>query len=166
MAFINEYISDEDMKKYNLIELMNYYYKLDRSFHPFNPKTRKLRWTIDKERNIWLLNAISKHLPDHRDGWTGEVYFILYYQGRKIEIVLKEEPGTDQSKDPIIKKWTLLRIKEEDIKGFGKEDKQEILQILQEALNEYGLNGMTDYNYKRIDIKKPNVIAKLIVKEK
>ena len=52
MAFINEYISDEDMKKYNLIELMNYYYKLDGSFHPFDPQTRKLSWTIDKEREL------------------------------------------------------------------------------------------------------------------
>ena len=80
--------------------------------------------------------------------------------------MLKEEPGTDQSKDPIIKKWTLLRIKEEDIKGFGKEDKQEILQILQEALNEYGLNGLTDDDYKEIDIKKPNVQVELIEEEK
>ncbi len=163
MAFVNEYISDEDIKRYNLIELMNYYYKLDRRFHPFDPKTRKLRWTIDKERNIWLLKAISMHLPDHREGWTGEVYFVLYYQGRKIEIVLKEEPGTDQSKDPIIKRWTLLRIKEEDIKGFDKKDKQEMFKVLQEALSEYGLDGLTDDDFKEIGFKKDNVQAKLII---
>ena len=164
MAFVNEYISDEDMKKYNLIELMDYYRKLDGSFHPFNLASvgGRLSWTIDKERNIWLLNALSKHLPDHRDGWTGEVYFILYYQGRKIEVVLNAV-STNKATNPIQKTWRVLRIKEEDIKGL---DEKEIFKVLQEALSEYGLNGLTDDSFKRVGIKKPNVIAKLIVKEK
>ncbi len=161
MAFVNEYISDEDIKKYNLIELMNYYYKLDYSGH-FDPKYRKLSWTVDKERNIWLLKAISRHLPDHREGWTGEVYFVLYYKRRKIEIVLNNV-GADESKDPIIMIWKVLRIKEEDIKGFDKKDKQEMFKVLQEALSEYGLIGRTDDRYKRLGIKKDNVQAKLII---
>ncbi len=164
MAFVNEYISQEDIKRYNLIELQNYYYKLDYS-DPFDPKTEKLRWTIDKERNIWLLDAISRHLPDPREGWTGEVYFVLYYQGRKIEIVL-EAIGGDKTLDPIPYVWKVLRIKEEDIKGFDKEDKQEMLKVLQEALSEYGLNGWADYEYEELGSKRPKVIAELIVEAK
>ena len=161
MAFVNEYISQEDIEKYDLIELMNYYYELDYS-GPFNPKHRKLSWTVDKERNIWLLDAISRHLPDHREGWTGEVYFVLYYKGRKIEIVL-EAIGGDKTLDPIPYVWKVLRIKEEDIKGFDKKDKQEMFKVLQEALSEYGLDCMTDDRYKRLGIKKDNVQAKLII---
>ena len=164
MAFVNEYISQEDIEKYNLIELMNYYYELDYS-GPFNPKYRKLSWTIDKERNIWLLDAISRHLPDHREGWTGEVYFVLYYKGRKIEIVL-EAIGGDKTLDPIPYVWKVLRIKEEDIKGFDKKDKQEMFKVLQEALSEYGLNGWADYEYEELGSKRPKVIAELIVEAK
>ena len=52
MAFVNEYVNQEDIEKYGLIKLMNHYYKLDGSFHPFDPQTRKLSWTIDKEREL------------------------------------------------------------------------------------------------------------------
>ena len=162
MAFVNEYISQEDMEKYGLIKLMNHYYKLDGRFHPFNPKTRKLSWTIDKERGIWLLNAISMHLPDARDGYTGETFFIIYYKGRKIEVVLNGSQ-IDRDTDPIKITWKLLRIRDEDIQGL---DKEEVFKVLREALDGYGWDGRTDDRYERLGTKRPNVQAELIVEAK
>ena len=54
MAFVNEYVSQEDIEKYELIKLINYYYSMD-GLSPFDKKTEKLSWTIDKERELVVL---------------------------------------------------------------------------------------------------------------
>ena len=101
-------------------------------------------------------------MPDHRDGWTGEVYFILYYQGRKIEVVLNAV-STNKTTNPIQKIWRLLRIRERDMQGL---DRKEILKVLQKALSSRGLNGWTDDAFKEVGIKKPNVQVELIAEDK
>ena len=49
MAFINEYISDEDVEKYQINELMNSYRNKN---NWFPKKYYKHLWTIDKEREL------------------------------------------------------------------------------------------------------------------
>ena len=48
MAFINEYISEEDIEKYKINELRNSYSK----YKDFPKKYHKHHWTIDKEREL------------------------------------------------------------------------------------------------------------------
>ena len=103
-----------------------------------------------------MFYALSKHLPDPRDGFTGESYFILYFQGKKIEIVLNNV-GADRDSDPVKMIWRVLRVREREI------DKSELLEILKEALSGYGLSGRTDDRYERLGTKRPNVQAELIV---
>ncbi len=157
MAFINEYVGKRDIGKYRLIALRNHYYALDR-MPPFDEKTETLRWTIDKDRGIWLFYGVMMHKPDHKEGYTGEVYFVLHYKGRNIEVVL-EPMGTDRESDPIKRVWKVLRINEKDIEGL---DKEEVLKVLQEALEGYGLSGRTDEAYERLGKKRPNVRVELI----
>lgn len=161
MAFVNEYVSQEDIEKYGLIKLINYYYSMD-GRRPFDKKTEKPSWTIDRKRESWLYYAVSKHLPDPRDGYTGESFYILYYKGNKIEVVLNGTEA-DQDTNPIKKIWKLLRIRERDMQGL---DREEVLKVLQKALSGYGLGGRTDDRYERLGTKRPNVQAELIVETK
>lgn len=51
MAFVNEYISEEDIKKYEIREIWD-------KFHPFSKNDmnllKKHSWTVDKERDVFL----------------------------------------------------------------------------------------------------------------
>jgi len=158
MAFVNEYVSKRDIRKYRLVALRNYYHALDRRRYPFDEKVYRLSWTIDKDRGIWLFYGVMMHKPDPREGFTGEVYFVLHYKGRNIEVVLKPMDD-DRKSDPIRIVWKVLRINEKDIKGL---DKEEVLKVLREALEGYGLNGWSEEDYKELGKKRTNVRVELI----
>ena len=52
MTFVNEYASEEDIKKYNLEELkLRYHVHLRRTGWPY----KKHMWTIDREKQIFLI---------------------------------------------------------------------------------------------------------------
>ena len=139
MAFVNEWISQEDIKKYNLIELKDSYLKKDYSGYK---EWMKLHWCVDRKREIWFMYVLSPHKPDHREGWTGEDFFVLHYQGKNIEIVLKNLGGSVKPTDnPFRVIWKLIRINEEDLEGFEYE---EVLCVLKEVLNTYGWMGIQD----------------------
>ena len=141
MAFVNEWISQEDIKKYNLIELKDSYLKKDyRSYKDW----MKLHWCVDRKREIWFMYVVSPHVDDHRVGFTGEDFFILHYQGQNIEIVMhrvSKESSVKLSDIPFRVIWKLIRINGEAIKGFEYE---EILSVLKEVLNTYGWMGIQD----------------------
>ena len=56
MAFINEYIPEEDIKKYGIREIWD-------TFHPFGKGDinlqKKHSWTLDEEREIFFIPASS-----------------------------------------------------------------------------------------------------------
>ena len=84
--------------------------------------------------------VVSPHVEDHRVGFTGEDFFILHYQGKNIEIVLKRLDGSLKVADnPFYVNWKLLRINKEDLKGFEYE---EVLSVLREVLDAYGRDGI------------------------
>ena len=51
MTFVNEYISDENIERYQIDAVMNSY----RERKKFPDEYYKHRWTIDKERGIWFM---------------------------------------------------------------------------------------------------------------
>jgi hypothetical protein len=68
MAFVNEYIPEEDYEKYGLDEL-------DRSISPPAIPAGHIKsrdWTIDRKRNIYLRKFSSERDPDETPctGWT------------------------------------------------------------------------------------------------
>ncbi len=141
MAFVNEWIPQEDIDKYGIIELKDCYLKKDFSGYR---KWMKLHWCVDRERDIWFSYMNSPHLNDPREGWTGEDFFILHYQGQNIEIVMhrvSKESSVKFTDNPFRVVWKLIRINSEDVKNFVYE---EVVSILKEALNTYGWMGIQD----------------------
>ena len=141
MAFINEYVLQDDIEKYDLIVLNQEYFRRDYMDYKYY---MGIDWCVDKEREIWLMYMLMTHLEDHRDGFTGESFFVLHYQGRTIEVVLtriSEESSTKLADNPFRVVWQLLCIKEEDMLGLCYE---EVLGVLEEALKVYGWGGIID----------------------
>lgn len=65
MAFINEFVSPEDMEKYGLREINKKYRMFDGSTD----------WTVDKERDIYIRRISQRHRSD------GSVHFHMYWHG-------------------------------------------------------------------------------------
>jgi len=125
MAFISEKVSKEEVAKYSLDELWNYYHMgayielPDICFEHF--------WTIDREKEIWLYD-----MDNYKYAW-GTYVFILYYNNKKIEITIKEDENnsTKLSDIPFIKNLDLISI---DLKSKDNFDLEEIKSILKEGL--------------------------------
>ena len=154
MAFINEYISEENIEKYQINELMNSYSKYKDFPKEFYPH----RWTIDKERESWFMWVHDPADPLDYTRATGESIFILHYKGENIEIVLRdvfEESSSKLTDNPFYVTWKLDRInKPEALKNVSDE---EIIEVLKEALNAYGTRGI------RTSIPQEKIIVKLKV---
>ena len=157
MAFINEYISEENIEKYQINELMNSYSK----YKDFPKKHYKHRWTIDKEKESWFMwtHDPTNPLEDHRRG-TGETIFRLYYKKKNIDIVLRkdfEESSEVLTDNPFYVTWKLDHIKKPiDLEGTADE---EIIKVLKEALNIYGTRGI------KTSVPFENIIVKLKIEE-
>ena len=78
MAFVNEYISPEDVEKYGIKAQDDFYIKAH-----YEPS-----WTRDRERDIYL-RYMGRGREEFADEWT----FVLYWRGRQIEAVLKVSGG-------------------------------------------------------------------------
>ena len=156
MAFVNEYISEENIEKYQINELMNSYQGEGR----FPKKYYKHLWTINKEKESWFMWVDMPHEPLDHTRFTGERIFILNYQGNNIEIVLKkdfEESSIKNIENPYYITWKLDRI----IKPIDLEyvKNEEIIKVLKEVLSIYGTDGI------RTKIPQENIIVKLKVEE-
>ena len=93
----------------------------------------------------------SPHKPDHREGWTGEDFFVLHYQGKNTEVVLRrvsEESSVKLSDNPFRVIWKLICINKEDLKEITYE---KALSILIEILSTDGWQGM---GHKEVPQKK------------
>ena len=90
MAFVAEYISKEDLKKYNVVNIVNKYRIKYRCRTPLSDMAiEQLDWVIDRQRNTWFIFVCDPHLPDPRDGFTGEEIYILCYKGNIIELDIR-----------------------------------------------------------------------------
>ena len=139
MAFTNEYVSSEDLEKYDLIALKDHYLKKDGGCYK---EYMKLHWAIDKQKGIWLMYMYGPHLEDPTLGCVDEDFFILHYQDRNIEVILErlyEESSKRLTDDPFRVVWKLLEIKKEEIQGL---DYDKVLAVLQDALSSYGWRGI------------------------
>ena len=103
---------------------------------------------------------VSYHLPDHREGWTGEDIFILHYKNQNIELDLRrvrdDETSVKLIDNPFIVKWKLEKINNQD--ELIDISYEEIVEVLNEVLQAYGI-GDVDENYHD-DMYKDIVVAK------
>lgn len=135
MAFINEYVSDEDVKKYELEKMWD-------DFHPFYKHSYKepgfrFAWTVDRTRNAYFM-------PVHigREEYSNQITCVLWIDGIQLVVVLnKGDESTENVKDGLGKVvWYLSEIRKPV--SNTTLDHSEIIELLKEALLEYGYDGI------------------------
>ena len=57
MAFVNEWISQEDIEKYGLVALCEEYRKYGSKYMGVQEPRKKIDWTIDRERDLVNTNG-------------------------------------------------------------------------------------------------------------
>jgi len=137
-GFVNEKVCDADIKKYKLQEVRPIeQWRLDENLTYY-------QWTIDREREIWLMfqkNEKSGLTGDPRDPeyLTGNKIYVLHYKGENIEVVLRDvyEEGSQKiENNQFLIVWDFIRMKKpESLKSVPDE---EIITILKEVLSVYG----------------------------
>ena len=121
MGFVNEYISPEDVEKYGIKALDEYYMKAH-----YKPS-----WTRDCERDIYL-RYMCRGIEDFADEWT----FVLYWYGHQIEAVLKVSGG-GQREGVQKRHYRLVRLRtpiRQSVPNALGQDEAEVKAILKEAL--------------------------------
>ncbi len=122
MAFVNEYISEVDVDKYEIKALFK---KLYIGFH-------QPCWTVDHERDIHLI-YVSNGREDHGDEYT----FSFYWKGHVLAVVLKVRGGGEW-RGAQWRHYDLLRI---TLPDEIKLEREHILEDLKEALVAFKSNG-------------------------
>ena len=184
MAFVNEYIKIEDVSTYRLFELQCKYNDAISNKSPKEIFNNTL-WTIDKERDIWLRSSVS--IMDPKEDFfipLGYAVYIFYVNGIYYETILKpvsEESSHKYSEDPFVKTRELISIRvvpednsisneklakivDEALKTYPARNfpDKNIIKLLEEALNIYGIDGQKG-PYGLGDTRKNinNIITKL-----
>lgn len=123
MAFVNEYVPDEDVKEYGLDEI-NRKYRLP---------CVQYDWTVDREREIYLrwLKSGGTELSDQHD-------FHLYWEKSLLTVRLKRTVEKD-AYGSRTSRWQLMWI---DIPDAFKDKRPEVLEVMKEALKAYKTSGI------------------------
>ena len=104
MAFVNEYVSEEDIKKYNLEEIWLEYNVIYRKTGV--PSHVRLNWTVDHDRCIYLMWIGGAGYDQDFTDW------VLYLNGKSINFRLtKPGEGSKSFKEqPYRIVWDLMSI--------------------------------------------------------
>ena len=143
MAFVAEYISKEDLKKYDILSNMNELLMKRNYTYPIQDNdTDWMNWVIDRQRDAWLIHVCLASMPDPRDGFTGEDIWLLHYKGGDIELDIRRIYDKTTSKyfteNPFKIKYKFQSVNSD----IGYISMDEIYEILNEALLEYGDDGI------------------------
>ncbi len=137
MAFVNEWISQEDIEKYGLVALCAEYSKDDSKYTAVKNPKDEIDWTIDREREIWLIDMASAVNPDFKfPSPTQETIFILHYQDDNVEVRLWWEPVSKPKETPIKISWKYLSMKSKN------SDEKQLKLIVREAIQTYKQFGI------------------------
>lgn len=131
MGFINEYVSDENVKKYKLDELWL-------EHHPWKktlPYAYKHHWTYDHKNNIFL-----KLMKIGKEEFSNRTTFILFVKGDVFEVVIDVDDSSshDFSEQPYKKILNLVKLRPK----LDDDKYKEIIEILKNALSTYGVSGI------------------------
>lgn len=125
MAFVNEYISVDDIVKYDIENILRRFSKR---------LIGRWSWTIDRERDVVLM-WIRRGLEEESD----HVEFVLWWRKQliEVELITVEEGGSYSAKSYI--RWGLGAIK---LPSGLESQRSDILEVLKEALIEYMAFGI------------------------
>ena len=87
MVFVAEYISKEDIKKYGVIDIVNSSRANFGELPLGDQRIEQLDWVIDRQRDIWFIFVCDPHLPDPRDGFTGEEIYIFVIRAMLLSLI-------------------------------------------------------------------------------
>ena len=137
MAFVNEFVSEEDIQRFGLDELMRHFNPLSLGWSKGRPEAFRHTWTIDRERGLWLMEAkwIEETGPTGRNEPTTKRIFILDWQGERIRFLLDRTRSPKFSDSPFYVKWSLLEM---HMPATLDVPRQTIISLLKEALVAYG----------------------------
>ena len=142
MAFVAEHISKVDLERYNVTNIINNCCLKYGSIVYDDYYLDKLDWVIDRQRDAWFMFVCRVPLPDPRDGLTGEVIWLLHYRGKNIELDIRRIYDKTTSKyfteNPFKIKYKFQSVNSD----IGDISMDEIYEILNEALLEYGDDGI------------------------
>jgi hypothetical protein len=131
MTFINEYVSDEDIRKYRLDDLW------DRT-HPRQPwrGTHRHSWTIDRNRNTYLMLIRSGREMKSANRFE----FLLWWDGNEIYLDLEREGNANFRTGEGSGKWHLRN--PHQLASIDAAKSNEIAAALKAALLQYGFSGV------------------------
>lgn len=134
MAFVNEYISEENIKKYNIREIL-------KKFHPLfddndlDAVFGKYSWTIDKDEYIFLILVTQG-----REDESNQESCAFWWKGTLLGIkIANEGGGLDYTNKTGSVTWGLVDIWRPD--DFSVPE-IEIINSLKDALIVYQLRGV------------------------
>ena len=143
MGFVNEYVPDEDIEKYDLHGIWDKYYPFRKGRYFGGNKPH---WTIDREKNTYLM-SIGIGRGEHGNRRK----FLLWMDGQHVvvEVDLLKGSSGDLDASPFVLIWALARIAPPD--GHDVIEEQ-IIRSFKDALTTYGYWGVTD--------QRPNTVVK------
>lgn len=135
MAFVNEYISDEDMEKYDIRSVWARFDRI-KSNEERDMLMGKYSWTIDRERDIFFIPV-----EWGREEFSNEITSLLSWGGAQLLVKIANMGGyLDYPSKAGSVKWGLLDIKAPDVFHASRED---IVSVLKEVLIVYQLDGVS-----------------------
>ena len=137
MPFVNEYISEEDIKKWNLDDVIFRYNPTYKSKGiPFG---HKFMWTIDRDQCVYLVCVrLGREERSSQSTWVLKAGD----QEVEIEMDLADGGSTSYKEVPYIVIWDLVRISRVNSTSIGR---KKVIDLLKEALTVYGDNGVNSY---------------------
>ena len=139
MDFVNEYISEEDIKKYGIREIWD-------QFHPFSKNDmnllKKHSWTVDRDRDVFFIPAKSG-----REEKSNQIIAMLWWEEIYLSVTLANVGGKLDYLNKIGSVvWALIDIWRP---GDSTISDTVIIPVLKEALIAYQFDGirnpMTEY---------------------
>lgn len=122
MPFVNEYISDEDIKWYGIEEADRRLFNI--TFRP--------EWTINRERDVYL-----RLVGSGREEFANHKRFALYWEGKLILIRLDQQTGRSSAGCSV--HYELLGI---ELATDLASSRPQVLMDLKEALTTYAGGGV------------------------
>lgn len=142
MAFVNEFVSEEEIAKYGLDALMKKHNQ--RGWKWGRPPGFKHHWTIDRERSAFLLTLRkgSRVGPSGNPEPTSQRFMLLNFAGTDYLFEMDRGEGTSESVNdiPVRVVWRITAYPE----SFGVasiEEQSRVESLFKEAVIAYGNFG-------------------------
>lgn len=123
MAFVNECISEDDVKKFGIEEIDRQFLKL--TFQP--------HWTVDHEKNIYL-----RQVAAGREEFSEEKKYTLFFKNTLLIVDLNERGGGVRGAEG----WSEYKLLKMDLPNELVSEKAEIISILKDALTAFKGGGV------------------------